>query len=89
MNGKIVVSPCISICKSDPITGFCYGCGRSNDDKINWKKPETTNIWKEENLLILRKRLTGWQKNAFNKSYQYKKEKGISLIKQSLIDSKK
>ena len=88
MNGKIVVSPCISICKSDPITGFCYGCGRSNDDKINWKNSETTNIWKEENLLILRKRLTGWQKNAFNKSYQYKKEKGISLIKQSLMDSK-
>ncbi|MDB2360167.1 DUF1289 domain-containing protein, partial [Alphaproteobacteria bacterium] len=24
-----VISPCISICKTDPSTGLCYGCGRS------------------------------------------------------------
>ena len=34
----MIVSPCISICKTDPLTGYCYGCGRSNDDKKMWKK---------------------------------------------------
>ena len=29
----MIVSPCISICKTDPVTGYCYGCGRSNEDK--------------------------------------------------------
>ena len=29
----MIISPCISICKTDPQTGYCYGCGRSNDEK--------------------------------------------------------
>ena len=28
-----VISPCISICKTDPVTGYCYGCARTNDEK--------------------------------------------------------
>ena len=31
----MIISPCISICKTDPTTGYCYGCGRSNDEKNN------------------------------------------------------
>ena len=31
MSKEKVTSPCISVCKTDPISGFCYGCGRSND----------------------------------------------------------
>ena len=27
------ISPCISICKTDPVTGFCYGCARTNEEK--------------------------------------------------------
>ncbi len=30
-----VISPCISICKTDPVSGFCYGCARTNDEKKN------------------------------------------------------
>ena len=30
----MIVSPCISICKTDPVTGYCYGCARSSDEKI-------------------------------------------------------
>ena len=30
---KDLVSPCISICKIDPVTGYCYGCARTNDEK--------------------------------------------------------
>ena len=29
----MVTSQCISICKTDPLTGFCYGCGRNNEEK--------------------------------------------------------
>ena len=38
-----ILSPCISICKSDPSTGYCYGCARSNNEKKIWKNPDTTN----------------------------------------------
>jgi predicted Fe-S protein YdhL (DUF1289 family) len=34
----MIISPCISICKTDPSTGYCYGCGRSNEEKQVWKK---------------------------------------------------
>ena len=41
MNNKTIISPCITVCKTDPITGLCYGCGRSSEDKIMWKNAET------------------------------------------------
>jgi predicted Fe-S protein YdhL (DUF1289 family) len=84
-----IINPCIAVCKTDTITGFCYGCGRSNEDKDNWKNSQTDNNWKEKNLVTIRKRLTGWQKQAFIKSYQHKKDKGRSLIKQKLLNSLK
>ena len=30
---KKIVSPCISICKTDPITEYCYGCARTIEEK--------------------------------------------------------
>ena len=33
----MIISPCISICKTDPKTGYCYGCGRNNEEKKIWK----------------------------------------------------
>ncbi len=35
---KKIVSPCISICKTDPITGYCYGCARTDEEKNLLKK---------------------------------------------------
>ncbi|MDC0562287.1 DUF1289 domain-containing protein [Candidatus Pelagibacter ubique] len=29
----MIISPCISICKTDPQTGYCYGCARNNEEK--------------------------------------------------------
>ena len=84
-----IISPCISVCKTDPVSGFCYGCGRSNEDKIKWKNPETSNQWKISNLKILENRLFDWQLEAFKKSYEYKKLHGISLLKNKLLDAKK
>ena len=77
----MIVSPCISICKTDPVTGFCYGCGRSNNDKKMWKDKKTSNSWKKNNLLELEKRLNGWQLKSFKESYKHKLESGISLFK--------
>ena len=77
----MIISPCISICKTDPLTGFCYGCGRNNDDKKKWKKEDTSDEWKQNNLLIIQKRLNGWQLESFKESYNYKVEKGISIYK--------
>ena len=80
----MIISPCISICKTDPVTGYCYGCGRSNQDKKNWKIEITTDEWKKINLIEIQKRLTGWQLESFKDSYKYKIENGISLFKKNL-----
>ena len=83
---KMIVSPCISICKTDPVTGYCYGCGRSDEEKKIWKQDNTTEEWKKDNLNNIRKRLTGWQLESFNESYEYKINNGISLFKKNLIN---
>ena len=44
----MIISPCISICKTDPLTGFCYGCGRNNNDKKMWKDEKTNDDWKKK-----------------------------------------
>ena len=46
----MIISPCISICKTDPVTGYCYGCGRNNEDKIMWKDEKTSDEWKKNNI---------------------------------------
>jgi len=79
----MTISPCISICKSDPVTGYCYGCGRSKEDKIKWKDENTPNEWKIENLKTIRSRLKGWQLESFNESYKHKIDSGISLFKKA------
>ena len=77
----MIISPCISICKTDPKTGFCYGCCRSNEDKKKWKLEDTTDSWKEQNIIDIKKRLSGWQYESFIESYKNKIETGISLYK--------
>ncbi len=79
----MIISPCISICKTDPKTGFCYGCGRSNEEKEIWKDEKTSNEWKKNNLLEIQKRLNGWQLESFKESYQHKINNGISLYKKA------
>ena len=80
-----VISPCISICRTDPVTGYCYGCARTNEEKRLWKLEDTSDQWKNDNLISIQKRLTGWQLESFKESYKYKKENGISLFKKNLI----
>ena len=80
----MIISPCISICKTDPKTGYCYGCGRNNEEKRMWKLDSTTNQWKQDNLINIQQRLNGWQLESFKDSYKHKIENGISLYKKVL-----
>ena len=80
----MIVSPCINICKSDPVTDLCYGCARNSEEKIAWKNSETTDEWKKKNLEELKGRMSGWQLDAFLKSYDNKIKEGVSLFKKSL-----
>ena len=82
----MIVSPCISICKTDPDTGFCYGCGRTDEEKIKWKLPDTSDEWKNNNLKTLKSRLSGWQLDSFLKSYKNKNEEGVSLFKKKMLN---
>jgi len=77
----MTISPCISICKTDPVTGYCYGCGRSKEDKIKWKDENASDEWKNQNLKTIRSRLKGWQLESFNESYEHKIKNGLSLFK--------
>ena len=83
-----VISPCISICRTDPLTGYCYGCARTNDEKKLWKDEDAKDQWKEENLKIIITRMQGWQLETFKESYEHKKNKGISLFKKDQLKNK-
>ena len=84
MKNKII-SPCISICKTDPVSGFCYGCARTNNEKKLWKDENTLDEWKIKNLEIIITRMQGWQLETFKESYQHKLKKGISIFKKNQL----
>tara|TARA_B100001250_G_C19217969_1_gene536573 strand:+ start:99 stop:356 length:258 start_codon:yes stop_codon:yes gene_type:complete len=85
----MIVSPCISICKTDPVTGYCYGCARNEKEKKVWKDSTTSDQWKKENIIEIQKRMEGWQLESFLESYNYKSKNGISLFKKKLINESK
>ena len=81
-----IISPCISICKTDPSTGYCYGCARTSEEKALWKDENTTNEWKTNNISELKNRLSGWQLSSFEESYDFKIKNGISLAKHKMMN---
>ncbi len=81
----MIISPCISICRMDPVSGYCYGCGRSNEEKRIWKEESTTDDWKSKNIEEIQTRLNGWQLESFKESYNNKKKEGISLFKKQKL----
>ena len=84
MSNDKVISPCISICKSNPDTGYCYGCARSDEEKKIWKNPSTTNHWKKKNLDSLINRMTESQLKTFEQSYKEKIEFGKLVYSKNL-----
>ena len=83
---KKIISPCISICKTDPVTGYCYGCARTDQEKTIWKNEKTKNEWKKRNLESILTRMKGWQLDTFKESYNYKVKQGISLFKKKNLE---
>ena len=83
----MIISPCLSICRTDPITGYCYGCARTNEEKRIWKdkKPQKNG---KKNLNEITKRMSGWQLESFKESYEHKVKNGISLFKKYSIQEK-
>ena len=81
----MIISPCLSICRTDPLTGYCYGCSRTNEEKKIWKDEKTPEEWKKNNLNEITKRMSGWQLESFKESYKHKIESGISLFKKYSI----
>ena len=69
---KNILSPCVSICKNDPGSGFCYGCARTDEEKKIWKKTDTSNEWKKENLNSIMLRMSNSQLKTFKDSYYAK-----------------
>jgi len=88
MDNKII-SPCISICKIDPVTGYCYGCARTTEEKKSWKNENTSKDWKLKNLDEIIQRMKGWQLETFRESYNYKIKNGISLFKKNILEKNK
>ena len=83
-----IVSPCISICKTDPVTGLCYGCARTSEEKKIWKDESIKDEWKLNNLQEIQTRMSGWQLETFKESYKHKTDHGISLFKKDLLEKK-
>ena len=83
-----VISPCISICRTDPVTGYCYGCARTEKEKKLWRDESTEKQWKVENLKLITSRMQGWQLETFKQSYEHKIQKGISLFKKNILEKK-
>ena len=88
MEESKVISPCISICKTDPVTGLCYGCARTNEEKKLWKDVNTKDEWKLNNLKEIQTKMSGWQLETFKESYGHKMKNGISLFKKNLLEKK-
>ena len=84
----MIISPCLSICKTDPVTDYCYGCSRTNEEKKIWKDEKTSEEWKKNNLNEITKRMSGWQLESFKESYKHKIKSGISLFKKHTIQEK-
>ena len=88
MEQNKIISPCISVCKTDPISGYCYGCARTDEEKKIWKDENTSNEWKKNNLTEIKERFSDWHLNAFEESYKSKLETGLSLIKKKLMENR-
>ena len=56
-------------------------------EKMLWKDTNTTDEWKENNLKECMVRMSGWQRESFKESYNYKIKNGISLFKKAMTDN--
>jgi hypothetical protein len=80
MSKNNLFDPCIGLCKFDPVTGYCYGCACTLQDRNKWKDG-ASDTWKSKNLHDIKRRLSNsWPLNSWLTNYKYKQEKGESLF---------
>ena len=80
MSKNKLIDPCIGLCKFDPVTGYCYGCACTLQDRNKWTNG-TSDTWKSKNLHDIKRRLSNsWPLNSWLTNYKYKQEKGESLF---------
>ena len=58
-----------------------------NDNWVYITRFKITNVL-VQNLETIKKRMKGWQLDTFQKSYNHKKNNGISLFKKNLLEKK-
>ncbi len=49
------MSPCVGVCKSDEVTGWCYGCGRTDEEINDWQ--EYDEAFREDLIAPLKERV--------------------------------
>lgn len=49
------MSPCVGVCQSDQVTGWCFGCGRTDDEIEHWQAYDEG--FKEELIEPLKERV--------------------------------
>ena len=80
MSKNKLFDPCIGLCKFDPVTGYCYGCACTLQDRNQWTNG-ASDTWKSKNLHDIKRRLSNsWPLNSWMTNYKYKQEKGESLF---------
>ena len=80
MSKNKLIDPCIGLCKFDPVTGYCYGCACTLQDRNQWTNG-ASDTWKSKNLHDIKRRLSNsWPLNSWLTNYKYKQEKGESLF---------
>jgi len=80
MSKNKLIDPCIGLCKFDPVTGYCYGCACTLQDRHQWTNG-AADTWKSKNLHDIKRRLSNsWPLNSWLTNYKYKQEKGESLF---------
>ena len=74
MSKNKLIDPCIGLCKFDPVTGYCYGCACTLQDRHKWTNG-ASDTWKSKNLHDIKRRLSNsWPLNSWLTNYKYKQE---------------
>ena len=72
-------------CSQELLWGDHAGLLKSADNYQKLDNYQKSDNWKTNNIETIKKRLSGWQLESFNESYEYKINKGMSLFKKNQI----
>ncbi len=67
---EFLISPCVGVCTTDPATGFCLGCGRTEREVGLWRFED--NPWRRAHLEELKERGAAKHKPEWQAAYKEK-----------------